>query len=279
MKTEKIIWFNWNDTFMLPGYENAEVVKVKAPHTQTNLVKWPDAETIVIDAETPFYARHKKLFPKLKRIVTQTSRTDHIKLKNEGIEINSIGGKYCAKTIAEKCVYYSNLLTKKTGQQIKTVGIIGFGTIGQQIALFYNTSTVLYFDIEKKDTSLAKYSSLQEIYDYADLIIFICPVTKKTRYAFTKKDQPKKKPFIFNLSGPEVAPLHVLNYHHAHKRISGFWIDFGPEYKSDTVIVTSHTAWKSQESTLWRYLDTKSLLEKLLDLKEKKEKPRGFHAI
>lgn len=277
----KIAWFNWEKNKIIPNYKNAEFVLVEGPHTQKtiqNVYVW-DSQIIIIDYQNPFLPEHLKNFKNLKAIVTQTSRTDHVKLPDSKIEILSIGGKYCAQTIAEKCLTNSNYFDKES--KIKNVGIIGFGMVGQKIAELFSDRTIFYSDIIDHLETICTRLTLKEIFNFCDLIILTVPITRRSENLISKQTQFGRKPIIFNLSGPEVVSEKVLSFLQIKNMIGPFWFDFheGRSIFRPEMILTPHTAWRGERSIENRFNDTLRLLEKNFNLevmRDERQKMRGL---
>ncbi len=93
----------------------------------------------------------------------------------------------------------------------KTVGIIGTGAIGKiVIKLLKNFDTkILAFDIVKSDEILkfgAKYTSINNIYKYSDIISLHCPYNEENHHMINKKtiQKMKKKVMLINTSRGEL---------------------------------------------------------------------------
>jgi D-3-phosphoglycerate dehydrogenase / 2-oxoglutarate reductase len=98
----------------------------------------------------------------------------------------------------------------------KTIGIIGFGQMGSSLAkkLAGFDATILAFDKYKSNfgSSSVIESSLQEIFDRADIISFHIPLNDETKYYFNKNfiDQFKKPIYIINTSRGKVVNTNDL---------------------------------------------------------------------
>lgn len=277
---KKILWFNWDNKrphpFFIPS-EKGWFDLVSHSAAQTKLEKDENAHAIVIDANEKINDKTLSYYPNLKFIITQTSRTDHIGIKKPGIEVLRIGGHYCAKTIANKCKYYAKRLAKESKKQIGTIGIIGFGVIGKEIAAAFNRTKngkkknkpkeILFSDPFEFDSfqEIAKKSTIAEIEKKADLIILICPVNTRSVGTINQLQTFRKKPIIFNLSGPSTASLRALDLLMQKREISGYWYDFGPKKLiGNKFVLTPHNAWDSIESRNLRFKQTIELIEKKL---------------
>ena len=93
----------------------------------------------------------------------------------------------------------------------KTMGIIGFGHIGQvtgQIAKAMGMN-ILAFDVMQTDSGreIAKYASMDEIFAGSDVISLHCPLTKDTRGLINKDNIAKMKDGVIilnNARGPVI---------------------------------------------------------------------------
>lgn len=103
----------------------------------------------------------------------------------------------------------------------KTVGIIGFGDIGQAVArkLVPFGSAVLANDIKEIDGALfeslrATPASKEQIYEQCDIITLHCDLNPTSRYLLTREtfSRMKKKPYIINTArGPVIREADLID--------------------------------------------------------------------
>ncbi len=155
--------------------------------------------------------------------------------------------------------------------QGKTVAIIGYGNMGQAFArrLSGFDCQVLAYDKYKKDFSddFAKESTLEKIFDEADVLSFHVPLTPETRGManddFFKKF--KKKIYLVNTARGEILPLKALLNQVISGKIMAAALDVLENekfdkltneqelalhelFKLDNVLFTPHVAGWSEES-------------------------------
>ncbi len=114
----------------------------------------------------------------------------------------------------------------------KTIGIIGTGKIGKiVIKLLKNFHVkILAFDIIKTNEILkygAKYTSIQNIYKYSDIISLHCPYNKENHNMINKKviKKMKKKVIIINTSRGELINTKDIINAIKEKKIGSLGID------------------------------------------------------
>jgi len=115
----------------------------------------------------------------------------------------------------------------------KCIGIVGFGTIGRKVADYSlkNGLNVLAYDpyIEKLDDNEKNYklSSIEEIFEDADIISLHLPLTEETKNLINKSSFTKmqKQPIIINTSRGSVINENDLIDAYNQNLISGFALD------------------------------------------------------
>ncbi|MFT9496082.1 NAD(P)-dependent oxidoreductase [Anaerosolibacter sp.] len=147
--------------------------------------------------------------------------------------------------------------------QNKTLGIIGAGTIGQQVmkvacALGMN---ILVFNRSPKqwDDSNIQSVPLEELLRRSDFVTIHCPLTPDTKHLIDKEKLKLMKPtaFIINTSrGPVINELDLIEAL-KNKTIAGAGLDVqdpeppaldNPLFTMNNVILTPHIGWKCFES-------------------------------
>lgn len=146
----------------------------------------------------------------------------------------------------------------------KTIGIIGFGAIGQavaKIALAMNMR-VLYFNRSlKKCAGLEKavQVDLDELLAHSDIISLNCPLTEETKHIINENSLHKIKPsaYIINTGrGALIDEFAVLRFL-KEKRLAGLAVDVlsteppessNPLLAAPRCIITPHIAWQTFEA-------------------------------
>ena len=150
----------------------------------------------------------------------------------------------------------------------KTVGIVGLGRIGRQVAkrlTGFDTRTI-YYDIEDIPEEVqqqvkAEPVGFDELLETSDIVSMHVPLTRRTRGMMSDRefDKMKETAFLINLCrGPvvdEVALYRALT----EGKIAGAGLDVleveptpadNPLFDLDNVIITPHMAGQSQETAL-----------------------------
>ncbi len=169
-----------------------------------------------------------------------------------------LGGKW---TASEHFCYHSFPLHEVS---FKTLGIIGFGNIGQavaRIALAMNMNVLYASPSEKKVAGLerAEHVALDELLSSSDIISLNCPLNDKTKHILNSAALKKVKPSVYivntgrGLLVDEKAVAKALQ----EKRIAGFAADVlstEPPAKDNPLLsaphctVTPHISWQTFEA-------------------------------
>ena len=143
----------------------------------------------------------------------------------------------------------------------KTLGIIGFGNIGQavaKIALAFGMK-VLVNTRTAKEFSDVKFCEFDYLCENADIITIHCPLTEKTRNLFNAEifKKMKNSAFLINTSrGPVVNEADLYEALESHK-IAAAAADVlckepmakdCPLTELDNITITPHIAWASDEA-------------------------------
>lgn len=146
----------------------------------------------------------------------------------------------------------------------KTLGIIGFGNIGEKVgdvatAFGMNIIAVGRRQPDQSHRKNFKWVSLPELFEQADVVSIHSPLTSETQGLINKENLQKMKPsaFLLNTSrGPiikEADLAEALN----NNVIAGAGIDVlsvepppadNPLFKAKNCIITPHIAWATQEA-------------------------------
>lgn len=146
----------------------------------------------------------------------------------------------------------------------KTLGIIGFGTIGKKVAKVAEAfgMKVLVYNHKNRSQSENEYyrlANLDEIFSMSDIVSLHCPLTPDTRGLVNKKmiSKMKKSAFLINTSrGPVIVEedlAEALN----NNIIAGAGLDVlskeppqidNPLLNAKNCIITPHIAWATIEA-------------------------------
>jgi glycerate dehydrogenase len=142
----------------------------------------------------------------------------------------------------------------------KTIGIIGFGRIGQKVAQIAEAfgMRVIYFNPSPKDTSYTRVS-LKELFVTSDIVSLHCPL-KSDNQSFVNKELislMKPTAFLINTSRGQLIHEHDLAEALKSKKISAAALDVlskepppagHPLTGLDNCMITPHNAWLSVEA-------------------------------
>ena len=150
----------------------------------------------------------------------------------------------------------------------KTLGIVGFGNIGQQMANIASAfgMNVIYYSLHKKETAIAKFTDLETLFTESDVISLHCPL-RKDNYQFVNGHLlkfMKKTAFLINTSRGSLIQEQDLANALNNNNLAGAALDVlssepplsdNPLLITKNCIITPHNAWISKESRQ-RILDT-----------------------
>lgn len=145
----------------------------------------------------------------------------------------------------------------------KTIGIVGFGHIGQQMARIATAlgMQILYNSLHKKETALGKYADMQTLFAQSDVVTLHCPL-KPDNHEFVNKDLlglMTSSAFIINTARGQLIHEQDLADALNSGRIAGAALDvLSTEPPSETnplltarnCIITPHNAWISREARM-----------------------------
>jgi glycerate dehydrogenase len=146
----------------------------------------------------------------------------------------------------------------------KTLGIIGFGTIGQKVADIAAAFDMNVIATGRRQTDQShrrnfKWVSLDELLQQSDAVSIHCPLTPETQGLINTENLRKMKPtaFLINTSrGPIINDADLAEALNNHI-IAGAGIDVlskeppsadNPIFKAKNCIVTPHIAWAAKEA-------------------------------
>ncbi len=146
----------------------------------------------------------------------------------------------------------------------KTLGLIGFGAIGQAVARLaaaFGMKVLVYSRTVRKDfeTEKLRFGTLSKVLSEADFISLHCPLTEETRELINKEIIALMKPgaFLINTSrGPVISEKDVADALN-NGGLSGAAVDVvaiepiledNPLLKAKNCIITSHIGWAPFEA-------------------------------
>lgn len=143
----------------------------------------------------------------------------------------------------------------------KTLGIIGFGNIGAQVARIANAfdMKIIYYSAHKKETTLATYIDVQTLFSKSDFISLHCPL-KSDNHQFVNKELlglMKSTAYLLNTARGQLLNEQDLADSLNSNRIAGAALDVlsteppdkdNPLLSAKNCIITPHNAWMSKEA-------------------------------
>jgi glycerate dehydrogenase len=168
-----------------------------------------------------------------------------------------------------RSTHFSYHITPQIELAGKTLGIIGFGQIGQAVAkiglsfgmkVIYNTRT-------PKETSMqAHQTDLDTLLAEGDFISINCPLTEENEKFINKKTISKMKPSAFLVNTGRGPLIHEQDLADAlnNGRIAGAGLDVlsseppepdNPLFKAKNCYITPHIAWATREARI-RLMET-----------------------
>lgn len=235
----------------------------------------PDTE-ILVTTYMPLSAENLKRLPQLKLIVATTTAVEYIDLdycKEQGIKVVNNTG-YTESAVAEHLFSLMLAAGRKLGslnkgvqagdfEQFdkpgfefngKTLGIIGFGYIGQKLAQFASAlgMTIIYSNRSAKPSAYQQVE-LNDLLKQADVIALTLPLTPDSEHLLDSEafNNMKSSVIIASISADKIIDEDALieaikrgqvfaaglDLHHPSNRLSQF----------DNVILTPTKAWYTKE--------------------------------
>ena len=143
----------------------------------------------------------------------------------------------------------------------KKLGIVGLGHIGEQVARIAGAfgMEVLYHGPRQKQTSLGRFTSLEELFSQADIISLHCPLTKDNAGIVNTSLISRMKPEAFIINTARGQLINEMDLARAlnRNRIAGAALDVlaieppestNPLLTARNCIITPHNAWKTKEA-------------------------------
>ena len=180
------------------------------------------------------------------------------------LELTNQVGKHAASVAAGgwvKSPDFSYQLSPVTELAGKTLGIVGWGNIGQQTARIAQAlgMELLYHNPSKKENAFAPWASLPDLFAKSDFISLHCPL-KPENTGFVNNELigvMKPSACIINTSrGPLINEQHLADALNSN-RIAGAALDVlsteppppdNPLLTAKNCIITPHNAWISKEA-------------------------------
>jgi len=143
----------------------------------------------------------------------------------------------------------------------KTIGIVGFGNIGQQTARIARAfgMKVVYTGPRKKETDLGDYYPMEALFEHSDVISLHCPLKPENKEFVNSSLLSLMKPsaFIVNTARGQLINEQELADALNNGVIAGAALDVlstepppanNPLLSAKNVIITPHNAWMSKEA-------------------------------
>lgn len=146
----------------------------------------------------------------------------------------------------------------------KTLGLIGFGNIGQKVALLGQAfgMKIQYANRSPKTAANlpeAKQVSVETVFKTSDVISLHCPLTNDTTHIINEKNlnYMKKTAYLINVSRGALVDEKALNSALQNKRIAGYAADVlsceppntdNPLLGNDHCMLTPHIGWQAYEA-------------------------------
>jgi D-3-phosphoglycerate dehydrogenase len=169
------------------------------------------------------------------------------------------------KLTREKLWLWPEIELMGTELQEKTIGLIGFGRIGSQMARMtagFGMRPVAYDPYVPEDqikAGQARPVGLEELLKSSDMVSIHCVLTPETKKLIGAAELAKMKPsaFLIDVSRGAIIDEAALTKALQEKRIAGAGLDVFPEeplkadnplLKMENVILTPHMAWYTREA-------------------------------
>ena len=143
----------------------------------------------------------------------------------------------------------------------KTIGIVGFGNIGQQVARIANAfgMRVVYYRLHDEPTTLGNYADLPTLFATSDAVTLHCPLTADNQEFVNNNllQRMKKSAYLINTArGPLIHEQDLADALNTDQ-IAGAALDVlsteppqanNPLLTAKNCIITPHNAWMSKEA-------------------------------
>ncbi len=154
-------------------------------------------------------------------------------------------------------------LTPLTELKDKTLGIVGYGNIGRQVAAIahaFGMKVIVHTrTVPEKSENVTQFVSLKEVLEASDFITLHCPLTQDNEKMINKAalSQMKQNCFLVNTARGPLIDEDDLAWALGTNRIAGAALDVlnieppipdHPLYKLNNCIITPHIAWATREA-------------------------------
>jgi len=152
----------------------------------------------------------------------------------------------------------------------KTLGIIGYGRIGRQVAHYAEAfgCKIIFHEPDNKNSV-----SLENLFKESDIVTLHCPLLAETKNIINAEAlcKMKKTAILLNVSRGGLVDENALTHALGNKQIAGAGIDCfekepysGELTKFDNVVLTSHIGSYAKESRIKQEIDAvKNILENM----------------
>lgn len=141
----------------------------------------------------------------------------------------------------------------------KTLGIIGYGAIGQEVAKWAQTMGFNILVAKHPTKEIEGAVDKNELLRQSDFVTLHLPLNENTRYTISKKELNLMKPtaFLLNVSRGGLIREEDLLWALKEKKIQGAALDVmekeppdkgNPLLKQENLLITPHIAWASKEA-------------------------------
>jgi phosphoglycerate dehydrogenase-like enzyme len=286
-----------------PSTEVSEIAREMAPKgfetviisDSEVLASLPNTEYMVCYPHVPMKDAFYKAVPKLKLVQLLSAGYDNVDLeaaRRAKVPLSNNGGANAISvsehaimlmlTVARKVVWQHGSVSggrwrgngpapRMYELHDKTLGIVGFGTIGKKVARLAQPfgMHVQYFDIARlsegeADRHNVKFRLLRELLRSSDVVSLHVPLNDSTRHMIGKEELELMKPnaSLVNTSRGPVIDEAALHAHLAAGKIFGAGLDVfdqepppsnNPLFRLDNVVLTAHFAGPTWDNHVARF--------------------------
>ncbi len=253
---------------ILEHIQEAEIVVSKELSLPSSLIeRFPDSVRLICEAGTGYNNIDLEAARKKGILVTNipaysTQRVAHTAIM---LMLNLSSSMQKQLRMIEQKNYENfthHLMVDHTEINEKTLGIIGYGHIGQEIckiAHVLGMKLLVYTRTPREDTEIVHFTTLEDVLKNSDYLSLNCPLNEQTFHLINKDTLALMKPsaFIINTSrGKLINEASLIEALKAH-RLAGAGLDvqetepLDPHselFTLDQVIVTPHMGWKGLET-------------------------------
>jgi phosphoglycerate dehydrogenase-like enzyme len=286
-----------------PSAEVSEIAREMAPKGFDTVIisdsevvgSLPNTEYMVCYPHVPMKDAFYKAAPKLKLVQLLSAGYDNVDLeaaRRAKVPLSNNGGANAISvsehaimlmlTVARKVIWQHGSVSggrwrgngpapRMYELHDKTLGIVGFGTIGKKVARLAKPfgMHVQYFDIARlsegeADAHGVKFRLLRELLRTSDIVSLHVPLNDSTRHLIGKEELELMKPhaILVNTSRGPVIDEVALHAHLAAGKIFGAGLDVfdqepppsnNPLFRLDNVVLTAHFAGPTWDNHVARF--------------------------